>query len=117
MIEVREVFGQDTEKLREHFSVDVRSDERALRLIDGDKLGLGLTRFERGAVRIRLYITDGDDADKELLLRSLMFDATRLTGYDVYIEQDGDYSVYGFKKETDGWRAKAEDIVFPHECK
>lgn len=117
MIEVREVFGKEADGVCTHFSVSRRENERVLRLTDGDRLGVGLTRFEGGAVRIRLYGTDGDEGDRELLLRSLMFDATRLTGYDVYIEQDGDYTAYGFKKETGGWKTKAENIVFPHECK
>lgn len=117
MIEVREAFGEDAEKVCARFKVKRREDERVLKLTDGDKEGVGLTRFEGGAVRIRYFATDGGEADRELLLRSLMFDATRLVGYDVYIEQDGDYSAYGFKREADGWRARAENIVFPHECK
>lgn len=117
MIEVREVFEGDAENICERFKVKAMSSERVIALTDGDKAGVGLTRFESGAVRIRLFVTDGDDNDLELLKRSMMFDASRMEGYRVYIEQDGDYSVYGFTKGIDGWSAKAEEIIFPHGCK
>ena len=117
MIQVKEVFGTDAENICRRFNVTQGENERVIALTDGSTGGVGLTRFENGAVRIRLFMTDGTPQHDELLKRSMMFDACRMEGYDVWIEQDGDYSLYGFTKTENGWHVRAEKIVFPHECK
>lgn len=116
MLEAREVFGSAASEICEKFSLTAKEDERVFALIDGDKRGVGLTRF-CGGVRIRAFLTDGDNADRECLFRTLLLDATRMSGYKAYIEQDGDYSKYGFTKVGGEWIADCDKIIFPHDCK
>ena len=63
-------------------------------------------------------VSDGGALAKELLLRTLLLDATRVENFKTVINGDGDYTRYGFEKESDGrWVAITDKIIFPHECK
>ena len=116
MLKVAEVFGKEAALACAKFSVEMRETDRVF-LMSGEESGVGLTRFEGGAVRISRYLTSGGEQEKELILRTLLLDATRLQGYPVTVEQEGDYSRFGFEKKADGWWCMTDKIIFPHECK
>lgn len=116
MITVKEVFGVQADCACARFGFTPRDIDRVFEM-SGECGGVGLTRLENGAIRIGGFITDGDVLCRELLLRTLLYDATRVKNFKVVMEQDGDYSAYGFKKTADGWSANSDEIIFPHECK
>lgn len=117
MITVKEVYGLDAEKTCAFFNLERGENERVFRLSDGRFTGVGLTRYQDGAVRIRVFKTDGPPEYDELLLRTLLYDASRMIKSRAVIEQDGDYKKYGFEQTDGQWTNTCDKIVFPHECK
>ncbi len=116
MITVKEVFGTEADCTCAEFGVTPKENDRVFAM-SGECGGAGVTRLENGAIRIGAFKTDGDALCRELLLRTLLLDATRVKNFKVIMEQDGDYAQYGFKKLNGEWSANSDNIIFPHECK
>ncbi len=115
MITVKEVFGVLADCACEKYGITPRENDRVFAM-SGESGGVGVTRLEDGAIRIGAFKTDGDALCRELLLRTLLLDATRVKNFKVIMEQDGDYSAYGFENRGGVWSANSDEIIFPHEC-
>lgn len=117
MICVREIFGAEAVRVCQKLSVSADETDRVFALCGEGVEGVGLMRFQRGAVRIREFVSTAGGEYTRLLLLTMLNDLSARKGLRVVIEKPGDYARYGFKKTQDGYFAVSEDIVFPHECK
>ena len=117
MIKVSEVFGEAADAGCARFGIKRGEYDRVFAQ-EGECRGVGLTSLVGGEIVIGECVSDGGALAKELLLRTLLLDATRVENFKTVINGDGDYTRYGFEKESDGrWVAITDKIIFPHECK
>lgn len=117
MITVKEVFGKDALSACEKFALTKEETDRVFAIYDGELSGAGLTAIRNGAIVITACEAQGEESYRELLLRSLLLDATRLTGFKTVIALQGDYSRFGFVAEDGVWISQSDKIIFPHDCK